>query len=90
MRTIIFLLFAAFLTGCQTPAERAAQVERDVEEMITVYGPGCERLGYRQETDQWRDCVLRMATRERVERYSRMPTTTSCIGHRGFFHCTTF
>jgi hypothetical protein len=90
MRTVIFLALAAVLAGCATPAERAAQMERDVDEMIAIYGPACERLGFKDDTDQWRDCVLRLNTRDRMERYSRMPTTTSCIGHRGFFNCTTF
>ena len=90
MRTIIFLALAAVLAGCATPAERAVRVQREVEEMIAVYGPGCEKLGYPAESDRWRDCVLRLNAQERYEFYSRMPTTTSCIGHRGFFNCTSF
>lgn len=90
MRSIALLLLAALLAGCATPAERAARVERDVEEMIAIYGPACERLGYKGDTDTWRDCILRLNARDHYERYSRSPTTTSCIGHRGFFSCTTF
>lgn len=90
MRTALLLALAAVLASCATPAERAAQVEREVEQMITVYGPACERLGYKAENDQWRDCVLRLNAQQRYESYSRMPTSTTCIGHRGFFHCTTF
>lgn len=85
--TVSLLLF---LAGCATQAERAAQVQRDVEQMVQVYGPGCERLGYKADTDPWRECVLRLATRDSYERYSRYPVTASCIGHRGFFRCTTF
>ncbi|NMG46221.1 hypothetical protein GPA22_21095 [Aromatoleum toluvorans] len=90
MRTALLLALVAVLASCATSAERAAQVEREVEQMITVYGPACERLGYKAENDQWRDCVLRLNAQQRYESYSRMPTSTTCIGHRGFFHCTTF
>lgn len=90
MRTVLPLVLAALLASCATPAERAAQVEREVEQMITVCGPACDRLGYKADTDQWRDCILRLNAQERYDRYSRMPTSTSCVGHRGFFHCTTF
>ncbi len=85
-----FALFAAmmFVTGCVSQAERAAQVQRDVDEMIGIYGPGCEKLGYRADSDPWRDCVLRLSTKDRLER--RDFTTTNCIGSRGFFHCSTF
>jgi hypothetical protein len=80
------LLLAACVT---TPQERAARVQKDVEDMITVYGPACGKLGYEPESDGWRDCVLRLNTREHLMYLSR-PTTTSCIGHRGFYHCTSF
>ena len=69
------------------------QMQREVDEMVQVYGPACEKLGYKGETDLWRDCVLRLSTKdsfERYSRYSRYPVTTSCFGHRGFFNCTTF
>lgn len=80
--------FILLLAGCVTPAERAAQVQRDVDEMIRVYGPGCEKLGYKSDSDSWRECVLRLATKDRLER--REFTTTNCIGSRGFFSCSTF
>jgi hypothetical protein len=88
MRTLVCLATALLLTGCLTPAERAAQIQREVDEMIVVYGPGCERLGYANGTDDWRNCILRL--NERDTRYTRYPTTTSCFGHRGFYQCTTF
>lgn len=85
------LAMLALLGACaaQTPQQRAAVVEKEVEEMIAVYGPACEKLGYKQESDPWRDCVLRLNNREQL-RYLSRPTTTSCIGHRGFFNCTSF
>ncbi len=63
-------------------------MQRDVDDMIRVYGPGCERLGYQSDTDPWRDCVLRLAHRDDLQR--RAFSTTHCIGHRGFFQCSTF
>jgi hypothetical protein len=76
------------IAGCVTQGERAAQVQRDVDDMIQVYGPGCEKLGYKSDTDPWRECVLRLATKDRIERGDY--TTTTCIGNRGFVHCSTF
>jgi hypothetical protein len=87
MRALALFLFTMFVAGCVTQAERAAQVQRDVDDMIRVYGPGCEKLGYKADSDPWRDCVLRLATKDRLER--REFTTTNCIGNRGFFHCST-
>ena len=87
MRALALFVFTMFLAGCVTQAERAAQVQRDVDDMIRVYGPGCEKLGYKADSDPWRDCVLRLATKDRLER--RDFTTTNCIGNRGFVHCST-
>ena len=92
MRKLIMIaavLGLAGLAACATPEQRAAQVQADVERMIVTYGPGCERLGYKPNDDKWRDCVLRLSAREERRYYSR-PMTTSCIGHRGFYNCTTF
>lgn len=85
-----FILFSliALLAGCATPEERAARVQREVDDMIRVYGPACDRLGYKAESDPWRDCILRLNAKDSVRR--GYPTTTNCIGHRGFLHCTTF
>ena len=88
MRALAVSLLMLFIAGCATPEQRAAQVEREVEEMIRVYGPGCEKLGFKTDSDQWRDCVLRLATKDKLER--RDFTTTNCVGSRGFFHCSTF
>jgi len=90
------LLTAVFLTlglaACMTAAERAAQIERDVDEMIQIYGPACEKLGYTRDTDKWRECVLHLSAKDdaRFGRYDRRPTTTTCYGHRGFYQCSTF
>ena len=88
MRALTMSLLVLFIAGCATQAERAAQVQREVDDMVKVYGPGCERLGYRPDSDEWRECVLRLATNDRLQR--RDFTTTNCVGTRGFFHCSTF
>lgn len=88
MRALIALLLMLFVAGCATQAERAAAVARDVDDMIRVYGPGCEKLGYKGDSDQWRECILRLAHRDDLQR--RAFSTTNCIGHRGFFQCSTF
>jgi hypothetical protein len=90
MRMLIPLVLTALLAGCATQAERSARAEREVEQMIQVYGPACEKLGYKSDADPWRDCVMRLSEKDNLERYSRYPTTTTCFGHRGFFQCTSF
>ena len=90
MRWLTTLVAFGLLAGCATPAERAAQMEREVDEMIVVYGPACEKLGYGRDSDAWRDCILRLSAKESFERYGTTPRTATCFGHRGFYHCTTF
>ena len=92
MRRLTVLGLLIGLAACMTPAERAAQIEREVKEMIQVYGPACEKLGYTRDTDKWRDCVLKLSAKDdaRFGRYDRRPSTTTCYGHRGFYQCTTF
>lgn len=84
----LFLLIA-LLQACETPGERAARIEAEVDEMVTLYGPACEKLGYARDTDPWRECILHLRTRDDV-RYNTRPTTTTCVGHRGFYNCTTY
>lgn len=81
---------AVILAGCATQTERAAAAEREVDDMIKVYGPACEKLGYPNGTDTWRDCVLRLADRDTAARSRREGTYTNCIGTRGFFQCSSF
>lgn len=88
MRALLATLLILFVSGCATQADRAARIERDVDDMVRVYGPGCEKLGYKADTDGWRDCVLRLATKNSLER--REILTTNCIGNRGFFSCSSF
>jgi hypothetical protein len=89
MRWITALTLLCFTTGCMTQQQRAAAVSRDVEDMMLVYGPGCERLGYKSDSDAWRECVLRLATKDQIEQ--RDFTTTTCFGaRRGFLQCGAF
>jgi hypothetical protein len=88
MRSFLVSVLVLLAAGCATPEQRAAQVQRDVDDMIRVYGPGCEKLGYRPDSDPWRDCVLRLATKNSLERREVM--TTNCIGNRGFWQCNSF
>jgi hypothetical protein len=84
------LTLVLLLGGCTTQAERAAQQQREVDEMIAVYGPACERLGHARDSEQWRSCILTLDTRNTIQRYRTSPTTTTCFGHRGFFNCSSF
>ena len=90
MRTFMLWSLTALLVGCATTAERSAQAQRDVDEMIAVYGPACEKLGYKGGSDVWRDCVIRLSTKDNLERNSRYPATTTCFGSRRFFNCSAF
>jgi len=85
---IVAAVAALGLAACATPEERAAQAQVEMEGMMRVYGPACERLGYSSSDDRWRDCVLRMAARDDMR--MRYPMSTTCFGHRGFFNCTSF
>lgn len=90
MRAIVVAGFAALLAACATPAERAAQMEREVDRMIQIYGPACSKLGYKPDSDPWRDCVLNLNDQDNAQRYSTRAMTTTCFGHRGFFQCSSF
>ena len=85
----LMILLVAALAGCMTQAERIAVEKAEVDEMIKIYGPACEKLGYAQDADPWRDCILHLRA-HRDEQYRTRPTTTTCVGHRGFFNCTSF
>jgi len=89
LRNVLMVLLLAALPGCMTQAERAAAVQAEVDDMIKVYGPACEKLGYAKDTDPWRNCILRLRTRD-DKKYRTHPTTTTCVGHRGFYNCTSF
>ena len=90
VRAISLLALLALLAACATTAERAAQMQREVDRMVQIYGPACSKLGYKPETDAWRDCVLNLNDQDNIQRYSIRPMTTTCFGHRGFYQCSSF
>jgi len=63
---IIAIPIAAVLVGCATPAERAAQAQREVERMVEIYGPACTRLGFKADTDPWRSCIISLSQKDDV------------------------
>ena len=81
---------AAALTGCMTTAARAAQMQAEIDEMVVVYGPACEKLGFQASTDPWRNCVLGLSSQKNRERYLASPRMATCWGHRGFYSCSSF
>lgn len=91
MRRLLPLFLIALLAGCaMTPEEREVQMQREVDQMIQAYGPVCDKLGYKRDSDPWRDCVVKLDTKNSYERFATRPTMTSCFGHHGFFQCTNF
>lgn len=91
MPKLLPLLMIALIAGCAvTPAEREARMQREVDQMVLLHGPVCDKLGYKRDSDPWRDCVLKLDTKDSYKRFASRPTTTSCFGHRGFFQCTHF
>ncbi len=69
MRKLIMAgLGALLLAGCTTPQQRAANMQAEMNEMMVVYGPACAQLGYPANSDQWRNCVLQLSTKEEIER----------------------
>lgn len=48
-------------------------MEREMDRMIAVYGPACERLGFSKNTDVWRNCVLNLSNKDDFEQYYAYP-----------------
>ena len=70
MRNSIVVLSAALMLGaCASPQERAARKQAEMADMMVVYGPACERLGYALQSDPWRNCILSLSTKDEVQRY---------------------
>lgn len=80
LRYILILLAALGTTACATPEQRAAQMRAEMDRMIQVYGPACGRLGYAENSDQWRNCVLQLSMKEEMERYGRHPSYYAGVG----------
>lgn len=90
LQTLLLTLGMLLLAGCAglSPDERAALMTQEVEEMIQVYGPACEKLGYQADTDPWRECILKLDAAKNMEYYYQTRSmTVDCWGHRGFYRC---
>lgn len=48
-----YLMLVLLLAGCTRQEIAIHRMEQAVE----VRGPACEKLGYKRDTDPWRDCV---------------------------------
>jgi hypothetical protein len=69
MKTAISPILAAaivgtLVAGCATPSQQAAQAERDVDMMIQIYGPACQKLGFPRDTDGWRNCLIGLSQKD--------------------------
>ncbi len=70
MRNFITVFLAALLlAACTTPQQKAAQMQAEMDKMMTIYGPACGKLGYPVNSDQWRNCVLQLSAKDDLQRY---------------------
>jgi hypothetical protein len=83
-----FLALMVLLAGCASPAERAERAQKEMDEMIQVYGPACERLGFKRDDDKWRECVLDLTAKD--ERRAGRAGFSTCMGSRGILGCGSF
>jgi len=60
---IAVLAAALLLAGCATPQQRAQEMAAYIEEN---YGPTCVTLGYKPDTDAYRNCMLSMYNTDQV------------------------
>jgi hypothetical protein len=86
---VVVTAMAALLSACASPQQQAADEREKVDQMMAVYGPACSKLGYQEQTDPWRNCVLQLyAQRNNVVRYAYdTGLIRSCVGRRGFYEC---
>ncbi len=55
---------AVVFAGCATPEQLAVQKAQEVDRLVQVYGPACDKLGYKGGTDQWRNCLLQLSIKD--------------------------
>ena len=70
------------LAACSTPQQRAERLQAEMAELMVIYGPACSRLGYAQNSDQWRECVLQLSTREELRNLNTGPSYYGGFGGR--------
>lgn len=79
----IAIMAAIVLAGCATPAEQAARMEREMERIVEIYGPACERLGFKRDEDPWRNCVLKLAQERTYYQNGYYPLSAGCFSSPG-------
>jgi hypothetical protein len=85
MRKLLEVFLIALLVGCATtPAEREARMQREVDHMTQAYGPICDKLGYKRDTDPWRDCVVKLDTKNSYDRMANQLSMPAYFGPYGF------
>jgi hypothetical protein len=80
IRATALLGMALATAACSTPQERAAQKQAEVANMMAVYGPACARLGFKPDSDPWRNCILNLSTKDDLQRASAYPDYYSAWG----------
>lgn len=55
---ILILLYPLLIMGCASDSERAQAARKDVRLRADVFGPACEEMGFKKDTDAWRFCVV--------------------------------
>lgn len=69
MRTLLLPVACALVLGaCASIGEQSASMQREMDRMMLVYGPACQKLGFNAQTDPWRSCVLQLSTKEELSR----------------------
>lgn len=53
---VSILILCGILCACATPEEKAAK-------LVKAHAPVCEALGYKKDTDAFRECILKRITR---------------------------
>ena len=61
-------------------ARQAEQASALAKEILTTYGPLCEKLGYQPNTDPWRNCVLSRYDADAQARAARRAAAIGVFG----------
>ena len=56
--SIALALGTTFLAGCATSAQQAARFEQNFVYRVQTYGASCENIGFKRDTDPWRQCFM--------------------------------
>ena len=75
-------MLAVLSTACVTPAQRAADAERQIEMAMNTFGPACDKLGFQRGTDPWRECVLKLYDTDQNQQAAYL--NSGYYGHGGY------